>query len=92
MDSIPSSDRVVQPDVDVSPDKVNHVTTILDEINPSPKKKEDAEEEVKVEPFETIPFSPYECKTMDDYIFQFFLGTISVTGLFILFRMIQRSK
>ncbi len=89
MDSIPSSDRVVHSDDDVNPEKVNHVTTILDEINPSPKKKE---EEVKVEPFETIPFSPYECKSMDDYIFQFFLGTISVTGLFILFRMIQRSK
>lgn len=91
MDSIPSSDRVVQPDDDVNPDKVNHVKTILDEINPAPKRKEE-EDEVKVEPFETIPFSPYQCKTMDDYIFQFFLGTISVTGLFILFRMIQRSK
>lgn len=89
MDTIPSSDRVVQPDVDVNPDKVNHITTILDEINP---KTEEVEEEVNVEPFETIPFSPYECKTMDDYIFQFFLGTISVTGLFILFRIIQRSK
>ena len=92
MDSIPSSDRVVHSDVDVNPDKVNQVKSILDEINPSPKTDKEEEETVPVEPFETIPFSPYQCKTMDDYIFQFFLGTISVTGLFILFRMIQRSK
>lgn len=29
---------------------------------------------------------------MDDYIFQFFMGSVSVLGLFILFRIIQKSK
>jgi hypothetical protein len=31
-------------------------------------------------------------KTTDDYIFQFYLGSLTVVGLFILFRMIQKSK
>ena len=31
-------------------------------------------------------------KSKDDYMFQFYLGSISVVGLFILFRMIQKSK
>lgn len=31
-------------------------------------------------------------KTMDDYIFQFYLGSLTVVGLFVLFRMIQKSK
>jgi hypothetical protein len=31
-------------------------------------------------------------KTMDDYIFQLYLGSLSVVGLFVLFRMIQKSR
>jgi hypothetical protein len=31
-------------------------------------------------------------KTMDDYVFQFYLGSLTVVGLFVLFRMIQKSK
>lgn len=31
-------------------------------------------------------------KTMDDRIFQFYVGSLSVVGLFILFRLIQKSK
>jgi hypothetical protein len=31
-------------------------------------------------------------KTTDDYLFQFYLGSMTVVGLFILFRMIQKSK
>jgi hypothetical protein len=30
-------------------------------------------------------------KTRDDYIYQFYLGSITVVGLFILFRFIQKS-
>lgn len=29
---------------------------------------------------------------IDDYVFQFFMGSVSVLGLFILFRIIQKSK
>jgi len=35
---------------------------------------------------------PLPEKTTDDYIFQFYLGSLTVVGLFILFRMIQKSK
>jgi hypothetical protein len=31
-------------------------------------------------------------KTTDDYIFQFYLGSLTIVGLFVLFRMIQKSK
>jgi hypothetical protein len=31
-------------------------------------------------------------KTNDDYIFQFYLGSLTVVGLFVLFRMIQKSR
>jgi len=31
-------------------------------------------------------------KTNDDYLFQFYLGSLTVVGLFVLFRMIQKSK
>ena len=31
-------------------------------------------------------------KTTDDYLFQIYLGSLTVVGLFILFRMIQKSK
>ena len=30
-------------------------------------------------------------KTTDDYLFQVYLGTLTVVGLFVLFRMIQKS-
>ena len=30
-------------------------------------------------------------KTTDDYLFQFYLGSLTVVGLFVLFRMIQKS-
>lgn len=31
-------------------------------------------------------------KSKDDYLFQVYLGSVTVVGLFILFRMIQKSK
>ena len=31
-------------------------------------------------------------KTTDDYMFQFYLGSLTVVGLFVLFRMIQKSR
>jgi hypothetical protein len=31
-------------------------------------------------------------KTTDDYLFQFYLGSLTVVGLFVLFRMIQKSR
>lgn len=31
-------------------------------------------------------------KTFDDYVFQFYIGSLTVVGLFILFRMIQKSR
>ena len=40
----------------------------------------------------TPPPSPKPEKTTDDYIFHFYLGSLTVVGLFILFRMIQKSK
>lgn len=33
-----------------------------------------------------------EKKTIDDYAFQFYVGSLTVVGLFILFRMIQKSR
>ena len=30
-------------------------------------------------------------KTTDDYLFQFYLGSLTVVGLFVLFRMIQKN-
>lgn len=37
-----------------------------------------------------IPTKPQ--KTKDDFLFQVYLGSVTVVGLFILFRMIQKSK
>jgi hypothetical protein len=52
------------------------------EYNPEPLKREESRErEEKPQP-----------KTMDDRIFQFYVGSLSVVGLFILFRLIQKSK
>ena len=42
-------------------------------------------------PVEDEPSKQSE-KTTDDYLFQFYLGSMTVVGLFILFRMIQKSK
>ena len=39
----------------------------------------------------TAPPKPVE-KTNDDYLFQVYLGSLGVVGLFMLFRMIQKSK
>ena len=39
---------------------------------------------------ETI--TPNEEKTADDLIFQLYVGSLTVVGLFILFRMIQKSQ
>lgn len=41
-----------------------------------------------VAPLSTKPVE----KTTDDYLFQLYLGSLTVVGLFILFRMIQKSK
>ena len=37
------------------------------------------------------PTKPRE-KTTDDYLFQAYLGSLTVVGLFVLFRMIQKSQ
>lgn len=31
-------------------------------------------------------------KTFDDYVFQFYIGSLTVVGLFVFFRMMQRSR
>jgi len=46
---------------------------------PEPRKQEEKDEK-------PLP------KTMDDRIFQFYVGSLSVVGLFILFRLIQKSR
>jgi hypothetical protein len=51
----------------------------LEREEPEPLKREDKDE--KPQP-----------KTMDDRIFQFYVGSLSVVGLFILFRLIQKSR
>ena len=47
--------------------------------------------EQEEEGFEDVDQAPAK-KTMDDYVFQFYLGSLTVVGLFILFRMIQKSR
>lgn len=47
--------------------------------------------EQEEEGFEDTDQEPVK-KTMDDYVFQFYLGSLTVVGLFILFRMIQKSR
>ena len=49
--------------------------------------KENFQEYESENPFHSVPE-----KTTDDYMFQFYLGSMTVVGLFILFRMIQKSK
>lgn len=46
---------------------------------------------VSSQPLHVNPSKPAE-KTTDEYLFQFYLGSMTVVGLFILFRMIQKSK
>jgi hypothetical protein len=43
-----------------------------------------------VEPSEPV-FEPPAEKTSDDYVFQFYMGSLTVVGLFILFRFIQKT-
>ena len=57
------------------------------EYNPEPLKREEPEP-LKREEKDEKP----QPKTMDDRIFQFYVGSLSVVGLFILFRLIQKSK
>ena len=56
--------------------------------------KNSVTENVDVGKEEYLPTSqqPPSEKTTDDYLFQFYLGSMTVVGLFILFRMIQKSK
>ena len=56
--------------------------------------KNSVTENVDVGKEEYLPTSqqPPSEKTPDDYLFQFYLGSMTVVGLFILFRMIQKSK
>ena len=56
--------------------------------------KNSVTENVDVSKEEYLPTSqqPPSEKTTDDYLFQFYLGSMTVVGLFILFRMIQKSK
>jgi hypothetical protein len=75
-----STDPVVLaklPDEDLAPK--NSVTDNKPEQNPSSQPIEDER-------------SKQSEKTTDDYLFQFYLGSMTVVGLFILFRMIQKSK
>jgi hypothetical protein len=65
------------PDEDLVPK--NSVTESNPEKNPS-------SQQVENEPIKQSE------KTTDDYLFQFYLGSMTVVGLFILFRMIQKSK
>lgn len=48
------------------------------------------EKKISSQPIENEPAKPAE-KTNDDYVFQFYLGSLTVVGLFVLFRMIQKS-
>lgn len=54
------------------------------EYKPEPLKREESREREREE-------KP-QPKTMDDRIFQFYVGSLSVVGLFILFRLIQKSR
>jgi hypothetical protein len=36
--------------------------------------------------------SEQKIKTFDDYIFHFYIGAITISGLFMLFRIIQKNK
>jgi hypothetical protein len=47
---------------------------------------------VEKETTEDSEISDEQKKTIDEYIFQFYLGSLTVVGLFILFRMIQKSR
>lgn len=51
---------------------------------------EDVEDEPTPLPQQTPTQKPK--KTKDDFLFQVYLGSVTVVGLFILFRMIQKSK
>jgi hypothetical protein len=41
---------------------------------------------------QSVSENTVEENTFDDYMFQFFIGSVSVVGLFVLFRIIQKSK
>jgi hypothetical protein len=61
-----------------------------------PGEKDLAEQSPNMEPDqeeEGEPFSPQPiAKTTDDYLFQVYIGSLTVVGLFVLFRMIQKSR
>jgi hypothetical protein len=44
------------------------------------------------EGFTTQEPEQYDENNFDDYVFQFFIGSVSVVGLFVLFRIIQKNK
>ena len=44
-----------------------------------------------IKPEKTEKEEPPVEKTTDDYVFQFYLGSLTVVGLFILFRFIQKT-
>ena len=50
------------------------------------------ESEVDTEMREEPSSQQFREKTPDDFIFQMYLGTMTVVGLFVLFRMIQKSR
>lgn len=52
---------------------------------PTPTQTETPEEPFSLQPTE-------KNKTTDDYLFQFYIGSLTVVGLFVLFRMIQKSR
>ena len=53
---------------------------------------EDLAPKNSTENVEEEPMSTPSEKTNGDYLFQVYLGSMTVVGLFILFRMIQKSK
>ena len=68
----------------------------LNENAPNASTKPPPKTETPPPPPQTQAFSTLEGtyihSDIDDYIFQFFMGSVSVLGLFILFRVIQKSK
>jgi len=53
----------------------------------APKNSVTEKKDAKIEDPAPVPSD----KTTDDYLFQFYLGSMTVVGLFILFRMIQKN-
>ena len=52
-----------------------------------------ADEQMPAETPDNMPDSPVVVeKNADDYLFQIYVGSLTVVGLFVLFRMIRKSR